>query len=318
MLVPSPTNNEECRIAALQDLKILDTAPEEKFDRVTRLAKKLFSVPIALVSLVDESRQWFKSSAGIDATETPREISFCGHAIHDNHAFVVEDASKDQRFFDNPLVVSDPNIRFYAGHPITAPTGENIGTLCLIDTKPRTLSDDDLASLNDLADLVSGEFMSMQLATMDELTNISNRRGFKHLGQHCIDMANRSKTPCHLVYFDLNKFKLFNDNYGHALGDQVLKTFAEQMLNTFRTSDLCARIGGDEFVVLLTNVEQNAAQQVIARLASNLASASKLIALPFQVTFSHGIVTYDAKKHQSIEHFINDADRAMYKNKHPR
>ncbi len=318
MLAPTPTNNEKSRLASLQDLKILDTAPEERFDRVTRLAKKLFSVPIALVSLVDANRQWFKSSVGLDAQETPREVSFCAHAIHRNQTFVIEDASKDKRFCDNPLVLNDPFIKFYAGHPITAPSGENIGTLCIIDTKTRVLSDDDLAALTDLAALVTDEFIYLQLTTMDELTNITNRRGFKRLGQHCLDMANRQKTSCHLVYFDLNKFKLFNDNYGHALGDSVLKAFAEQMSNTFRSSDVCARFGGDEFIVLLTNTEKTTAQQAIERFSSNLTTISKRLALPYPITFSYGIVTYNTKKHRDIEHLINDADQVMYKNKQGR
>lgn len=315
MLVPAPTKNEECRLASLKSLRILDTVPEERFDRVTRLAKKLFSVPIALVSLVDEKRQWFKSSIGIDVKETPREISFCGHTIHSNHTLVVEDAVQDKRFSDNPLVISAPNIRFYAGHPITAPSGENIGTLCIIDTKPRTLSADDLAALNDLAALITSEFMALQLATMDELTNITNRRGFKRLGQHCLDMANRQDTICHLVYFDLNKFKQFNDNYGHTLGDQVLKIFAEQMKNTFRASDICARFGGDEFIVLLTDGEQETTQQAIKRFANNLISVSGHLDLPYQVTFSYGVVAYDRQKHINIELLINEADQAMYENK---
>ncbi len=315
MLVPAPTKNEESRLASLQSLRILDTDPEERFDRVTRLAKKLFDVPIALVSLVDERRQWFKSSIGLSVKETPRDISFCGHTIHNNHTFIIEDTFLDERFSDNPLVINEPNIRFYAGHPISAPSGENIGTLCIIDTKPRTLNEDDHAALSDLAALVTGEFISLQLATMDELTNISNRRGFKRLGQHCLDMADRRNSMCHLVYFDLNKFKLFNDNYGHAAGDQVLKIFAEQMKNTFRSSDVCARFGGDEFVVLLTGSEHESAQQAVKRFANNLISVSKHLDLPYHITFSHGIVAFDHQKHIDIELLINEADKAMYKNK---
>jgi len=315
MLAPEPTKNEECRLASLKSLRILDTDPEERFDRVTRLAKKLFNVPIALVSLVDEKRQWFKSSIGLTATETPRDISFCGHTIHDNYTFVVENTALDTRFSDNPLVVNEPYIRFYAGHPISSPSGENIGTLCIIDTKPRALSNDDLAALTDLAALVTSEFLSIQHATMDELTNITNRRGFKRLGQHCLDMANRQNRPCHLVYFDLNKFKLFNDNHGHSTGDKVLKIFAEQMKNTFRTSDICARFGGDEFTVLLNDVEPHAAQQAVKRFANNLISVSKHLDLPYQITFSHGIVKYDRHKHIDIEQLINESDHAMYQNK---
>jgi GAF domain-containing protein len=115
MLTPPTPSDETRRLQTLRSLKLLDTLPEERFDRVTRLAKQVFSTPIALVSLVDADRQWFKSRQGLDATETPRDISFCGHAILDDDITIVMDARKDQRFCDNPLVCGDPDIRFYAG-----------------------------------------------------------------------------------------------------------------------------------------------------------------------------------------------------------
>jgi len=315
MLTPAPLKNEEFRLASLHSLRILDTDPEERFDRVTRLAKKLFNVPIALVSLIDKERQWFKSAIGLDVKETPRDISFCGHAIHKNKTFIIEDTFQDERFVDNPLVTNLPNIRFYAGHPITSPCGENIGTLCIIDTKKRTLSQEDITALTDLASLVSAEIASLQLAGIDELTNITNRRGFKRLSQHCLDMAVRQNNRCHLAYFDLNDFKLFNDNYGHIVGDKVLKLFAEQMKSTFRVSDICARIGGDEFVVLLTDTQLEAANQAIVRFADNLILLSQRLALPYPISFTYGVVTYDRQKHSDIEHLLNDADMAMYQEK---
>ncbi|NNC65016.1 MAG: GAF domain-containing protein, partial [Gammaproteobacteria bacterium] len=131
---PTPIG-ETVRLCSLQNLKVLDTLPEERFDRITRLVARVFDVPIALVSLVDVDRQWFKSRHGLDADETPREISFCGHAILEEKTFVVHDAAKDERFVDNPLVTGGPKIRFYAGHPVHSPQGTRIGTLCLIDRK---------------------------------------------------------------------------------------------------------------------------------------------------------------------------------------
>ena len=123
MKTPELPADERTRLEILRSLKILDTLPEERFDRLTRLARKLFDVPIALVSLVDVNRQWFKSSAGLDATETPREISFCGHAILGDDILVVSDTQLDERFHDNPLVTGGPAIRFYAGCPLTGANG---------------------------------------------------------------------------------------------------------------------------------------------------------------------------------------------------
>ncbi|CAK0773614.1 hypothetical protein CCP3SC1_700006 [Gammaproteobacteria bacterium] len=133
--------NETARLAALQRYEILDTPPEPEFDEFTRLAAQICNTPIALISLVDTERQWFKSRFGIDAPETPRDISFCGHAIHDQKILEVPNALEDERFSDNPLVISTPNIRFYAGTPLVTSDGHGIGTLCVIDRTPHNLND---------------------------------------------------------------------------------------------------------------------------------------------------------------------------------
>ena len=157
MLEPSRPMDEDARLATLKRLNILDTPFEERFDRLTRIAQRVYDVPIALVSLVDSNRQWFKSRQGLDVTETPRSISFCGHALHSDEAFVIPDSTLDARFADNPLVTGAPCIRFYAGQPLRANNGSRLGTLCLIDTKPRQLSEADLDLLRDLAVLVEIE-----------------------------------------------------------------------------------------------------------------------------------------------------------------
>jgi phosphoribosyl 1,2-cyclic phosphodiesterase/DNA-binding response OmpR family regulator len=149
--------DEADRLRALHDLGLLGTPPEERFDRLTRLAQRLFDVPIALVSFVDEHRQWFKSRLGLEVAETPREVSFCAHAIHGTGAFVVPDALLDHRFADNPCVTEPPRVRFYAGWPVRAVDGRPVGTLCIVDRRPRELGAADLQALRDLAALVEGE-----------------------------------------------------------------------------------------------------------------------------------------------------------------
>jgi len=150
MQAPYVAKNEKKRLQVLHDLDILDTAAEERFDRLTRIAKADFNVSITLISLIDTDRQWFKSNQGLNATET----SFCGDAILQDEIFVIPVALEDQRFVDNPLVTGEPNIRFYAGAPLHAPEGECIGTLCIIDDSPRDFNDEQLAILRDLADEV--------------------------------------------------------------------------------------------------------------------------------------------------------------------
>ncbi|MFD9698748.1 ATP-binding protein [Lentzea sp. NPDC059081] len=138
------------RVAALRGTGVLDTPPEERFDRITRTARRLLDAPIALVSLVDLDRQWFKSCSGLDATETPRSVSFCAHAIEQPELMEVPDALDDPRFADNPMVLGPPHVRFYAGRPLAASSGHLIGTLCVIDERPRRLNAEERELLNDL------------------------------------------------------------------------------------------------------------------------------------------------------------------------
>lgn len=149
--------DEETRLASLRQLRVLDTEPEERFDRITRLAAAVFDVPIALVSLVDRDRQWFKSCYGISAKETSREASFCAHVVYNREMMLVTDALMDPRFADNPLVVNEPRIRFYAGCPLILADGSCVGTLCLVDTRARSLEGRDVGLLQDLRDLTVQE-----------------------------------------------------------------------------------------------------------------------------------------------------------------
>lgn len=153
---PLPANEAQ-RLATLYSLNILDTPREERFDRITRLTSRLFDVPIVLVSLIDANRQWFKSCQGLEADETSREISFCAHAILDKSIFIIPDAREDARFADNPAVTGAPNVRFYAGYPLAAADGNLLGTLCIVDCRPRSFGIAEQQSLRDLGAWVEQE-----------------------------------------------------------------------------------------------------------------------------------------------------------------
>jgi signal transduction histidine kinase/CheY-like chemotaxis protein len=182
-------DNEAKRLEALYRYNILDTLPEAAFDRITRLVSSILKTPMALVSLVDKDRQWFKSHHGIDATETPRELAFCAHAILKNEILLVPDATKDQRFFANPLVKGAPDIRFYAGAPLTTPDGYNLGTLCAIDQKVHNDFDEyHLSILSDLAAMVIDE-LEFHIAVQRE--KVANRAKSTFLA----NMSHEIRTP---------------------------------------------------------------------------------------------------------------------------
>ena len=162
MHIAAKPDNEAARLAALYELLILDTPPEERFDKIARFAADEFDMPIVLVTLVDAERQWFKARVGIQVCETSRDVSFCSHAILRNEIMVVEDALHDARFADNPLVTDAPHLRFYAGAPLVLPSGLVLGTLCLIDRRPRTLDAMELAILGTLRDLAVMELAHPQ------------------------------------------------------------------------------------------------------------------------------------------------------------
>ncbi len=317
MISPSIPQDEKQRMEKLRALKLLDSAPEERFDRLTRMAKRMFGVDISVLSLIDDGRQWFKSkSSEMDLPdETSREVSFCGHAILGNDVFVVEDAMDDHRFKDNPLVTEDPSIRFYAGYPLRVNNGSALGTLCIIDTAPRAFDEDDSQLLKDLGVMAEQEIAALQLATLDELTLISNRRGFTSLAKHSINICRRKGLSASTLLFDLNKFKLINDTFGHAEGDRALVIFANIMREVFRESDVFGRIGGDEFAVLMMDVDIENTERVIQRFEDEMTAYNKEAKRGYDIEFSVGYVNTLITDKVDIDTLLAEADKNMYAEK---
>lgn len=315
MRKPCTPENEATRLARLRELNILDTPPEERFDRVTRLAQRLFNVPIALVSLVDSDRQWFKSRIGLNADETPRSISFCGHTILSDEGLVITDTMRDRRFTDNPLVTADPHIRFYAGMPLHFLDGSRLGTLCIIDTRPRTFSAEDRATLRDLAELVQNELLAIHIAIEDELTQLPNRRGFLSLAQQSLNLCDRFSLPASLVFLDLNRFKQINDTYGHDIGDDALMMFARHLKATVRESDIIGRLSGDEFIAFLPNTDAQDAACLVDRLHESLDRFNRQNSGGYALSFSEGVVPLETDHQLPLQQIIKQADSAMYRKK---
>ncbi|MES2205512.1 MAG: EAL domain-containing protein [Pseudomonadota bacterium] len=455
---PIPADDAK-RVLTLHSAQILDTPQEELFDRITRLASRLLNTPIALISLVDANRQWFKSKVGLDTTETPRDISFCGHAVLQEQPFVINDALEDPRFADNPLVVGPPYIRFYGGIPLLSIERHAIGVLCVIDHQPRVLNTQELSTLVDLArmaeelfqrrelalasnsileslrdsearyrqlierspdaflihdgqtiefinqagiqllaaessdsmigrtfyDIVAPEYHNIvqrhialalnhshpthalpttphelkwirldgtlldvemsticltiqgrrviqviardntlrkqyrqeleQLSTQDILTGLPNRAVLMDRLEQGIARWGRNNQEAIIAFVNLDHFKQINDTYGHSIGDQVLTTIAKTLLRSIRQNDTVARVGSDEFILILDTLENDEEPNIVLqRLFASICQPFLTTTQEMTVSCSIGYCHYPDDG-TTADALLNAADAAMYRAK---
>jgi diguanylate cyclase (GGDEF)-like protein len=317
MKYPDLPANEKQRLQALHALKLLDTKAEERYDRLTRVARRSFNVPLSMLSLVDQDRQWPKSCSGQATPECNRASSFCGHAILGNEIYLIEDALADDRFKDNPLVVGDPYYRFYAGVPLRNSNGFKMGTLCILDHVPRTMQDEDLSMLRDLARMAEREFRNSELNTIDELTRISNRQGFIELAKNRIALCAREQLPLSIVFFDINNLAQINERFGNPEGDLALKAFSDLMRRSFRDSDVFARVSGNEFAVLLTNASNIFAAKIVTRFRNLIETYNREAIRGYDISFEDSIVSVTGESDYSVDELLQQADVQMYDKKLP-
>lgn len=316
-------NEEVLRLRTLDRYQVLDSQPEPQFNRIVTLAKRALRVPIALISLIDEERQWFKARDGLDVEETPRSLAFCDHAIRRRGVMVVEDARVDIRFRDNPLVTGDPGIRFYAGAPLITRGGQALGTVCVIDRVPRSFDEDDRETLTDLAAIVMDELelrlANRELAVLaqtDPLTGSLNRRTFFSLSEREIGRRRRTGCDIAVLVLDIDHFKKINDTYGHSAGDRVLAQFADQIGQTIRVQDVFARLGGEEFGLILPDASLNQAIETGERLRRIVEQTPiHTDAGPIKITVSMGAAMVKPGE-ASVESALQRADQALYRAKH--
>lgn len=259
------------RLEELCSYEVLDTGIEEGFERITRMARSIFDVPIALISLVDEERQWFKSRQGLNAAETPRNVSFCTHAIETDRPFVVDDALKDKRFCHNPLVTGEPYIRFYAGAPLRSPREFNLGTLCLVDTKARAMTIEQLDLLCDLAAMVMSELELRKLSTTDPLTGALSRIEFRRVLDAQVATAKATSMPLSLIMVSIDRMSWMNSTHGYDAGNCVLKEVAAACGSMFQSPAIVARYSGKQFVIILPNTDQKQATKLAQDLKAEVA-----------------------------------------------
>jgi diguanylate cyclase (GGDEF)-like protein len=313
--VPDP-EFEERRLGALGHYNILDTPPEEAFDRITRLARAVTGAPIALISLIDSQREWFKSRQGLPIPQTPRDVAFGAHAIAQDAPLIVADTRKDRRFSDYPLVVRDPKIRFYVGVPLRALGGYNIGTLAVMDKRPRQPASTQVALLRDLAGLAMDELELRRFTPIDELTGALNRTPFMREAQQVFELARRYRRGFSCIMLDVDQFKVIRDSQGVAAGDGVLKAIAATCRTVIRSVDLLGRFGGAVFAIVLPETELAAAQVVAERLRAGIAAAvgGGATSSRLDITVSVGLAAQDSHD-EDMARLASRADGAMFRAK---
>jgi diguanylate cyclase (GGDEF)-like protein len=314
MLLDPKLNDEPARLAALQRYEVLDTAPEHNFDRITQLVQAVLAAPICTIALIDSDRQWFKSCIGLRSHETGRDIAFCSHTIQHREPLHVTDALLDPRFASNSLVTGDPFIRSYLGVPLSTPDGYNVGSLCVIDTVPRTYTPAQIDILKNFAALVVDELELRRIAQTDHLTGTATRRSFTLELERSIARFNRSSQPAALLMLDIDHFKRVNDTYGHPAGDHVLTTVAARFETLLRRGDTFGRLGGEEFGILLEDTQVYRALEIADRLRLDLASSPIHYNPPLRITASFGIAILSPHI-ASAKHWLALADSALYEAK---
>ncbi len=306
--------DEAGRQAALNRYEVLDTPHEAAFDRITYLVKTVLNVPICTVTLIDSDRQWFKSCVGLSVSETDRDISFCTHAIQQREPMHIPDAAADPRFAENPLVLGEPHIRAYLGAPLCTPDGYNVGTLCVIDKTARVFTPEQIAVLQSFASIVVDELELRRLALTDHLTGAVSRRNFYMEMSKALHRYQHMGTSAALVMMDLDRFKLVNDTHGHPVGDQVLKAATERLRSKLRPADVMGRLGGEEFGLLLQEIDLRGAMEVAERMRALLSDTLLIEDPPLHASASFGIAALGSGI-DSTDAWLIAADRALYEAK---
>ncbi|HEY9827906.1 MAG TPA: EAL domain-containing protein [Stenomitos sp.] len=331
------TSIEAKRLQMLYQYQILDTLPEQHFDDLTRLVAYICEAPIAAISLIDAKRQWYKSKIGFDSCQEDRGSTFCNHAILQKDVFIIPDALEDPRFATNSFVVGNAQIRFYAGAPLLTPNGLALGTLCILDHRPRHLSAEQVDALGVIAKQVMTQLELrrnifelkknvekrqhtekelLYHVCHDSLTGMPNRTLLiEHLKEALAQFRQQDQTLFAVLFLDLDRFKIVNDSLGHGIGDKLLIHAALRLKACLRSNDMLARLGGDEFVILLKDIKKlEDAIEIASRIQREISLPFKLDNFEVFTSLSIGIAL-STPEYRNPEEILRDADTAMYRAK---
>lgn len=249
---PLPAD-EELRLRDLERFGLLGSKSDVHLERLVELARLIFSVPMAAISLVTTDRQWFLAEQGLNVTETPRGVAFCAHAIMGTKVLVVPNALEDDRFCSNPLVTSAPQIRFYAGAPLRSSSGHNLGTLCVIDCQPMEPTPVQIRQLELLSQLVMRELNLRRERFICPVTGLPIRQQFLRIAEQEFKRAKEDGKDLSLLLFDIDNFRAINNRWGHHAGDNVLADLCQMARQFLCEKDFAGRLGDGEFALLLVD-----------------------------------------------------------------
>jgi len=328
---PLPAD-EDRRLASVRRLQVLDTPAEERFDRLSRLARRLFRVAYSRITILDESRQWFKSVCGQDLRELPRERAICGYTVYHDSTLVIPDCSVDPRVRDNPTVGGLTGVSFYAGVPLHSNDGFPVGSLCILDVRPRQFDEEDVAALEDLAACAESELQLLHIsrseiemrgemdqlrrkASVDALTKTWNRGAILEILAKEQERAKQANEPLAVALMDIDHFKSVNDTYGHDVGDQVLQGFTDRIRAGLRGGEAFGRFGGEEFLIVVPRCSPSQAETYGENVLQAVRSEPMKTAKgDLAVTASMGLAIWRGS-FESSDSLIKRADKALYQSK---
>jgi diguanylate cyclase (GGDEF)-like protein len=321
------------KLANLHSLDPFYTPLEERFERITRLARRALNVPIAAITVVQGDQQWFKSVSGWHVTEMPMSQSLCAEVLREGKQMIVPDTLDDLYMMSNPVVCGKPKIRFYAGFPMRDSEQKTVGTFCVMDVKPRKPDPGFAATLADLGDMAQRELFTVELsnaqaalvsklgkarrqAMFDPLTRLWNRRGATDLLNAALGEAVKHNHSVGICLGDIDNFKKVNDQFGHQVGDQVLRRVATSIVASVRPQDIVCRYGGEEFLVIVHDIDEKGCVAIGERICSSMRD------LPIRTrdgsvrtTISIGVAMRNHGDPVSSEQLVALADAALYESK---